>query len=137
VIVADGTKPPRYPSLAQWRIQPGSWKDAWTPDARLEFNLNNWRDWKRSGGLFEFNVVGGGIAQGYTHYDEDGEYRKVMQNTAAIMDSMISRDLKPLEREAVYWGYLDIAWLHKEDAGACLVVAKNHLKMLMQRKCVA
>jgi len=133
MIVAETPKP----SLSRLHIEPGSWMDGWTPDARLEFNLINWRDWISSGGLFEFNVVGGGMLQGYTHYDEEGEYRKVMQRTAETMNVLIRGDLKPLERDAVYWSYLDHDWHHAEHAGACLVVAKNHLKLLMQRKCVA
>lgn len=108
------------------------WERSWQPEIRVEFHLENWSVWQRAKRIpDEFHVTGGDNLQGYKHYDTEGGYLAADAITAEAMDALITGDLKRLEREAIYAAYLDCVWGSKLSFGACLVVAKQHLRTLM------
>lgn len=101
--------------------------------ARLEWHLLNWARWMRSRGLSNFHVRAKSVGEGFTHYDTDGEYEKSDAWVAENVDAII-RDLKRLERAALECEYLGAAWLEKIDIGLILVVAREGVRMGLNRR---
>jgi len=104
---------------------------------RLEFHLQNWASWMRSGGMSAFHVQGGQNLRGYPqHYDTEVERDKSDRDTAIQVDAII-RDLKKMERDALNTEYLGHEWPNNPDfLGIVLVLAREQVQAGITRRCL-
>lgn len=102
---------------------------------RLLFHLDNWARWMKSRGLSGFHVRAKSVGVGYTHYDTDreSEYEKSDNWHAENTDAVI-RDLKRLEQLALQCEYLGAIWTDPLDIGLVLVVAREGVRMGLDKR---
>ncbi len=104
----------------------------WSPQQRMDFHLQNWANWHLQHDMpEEFKISCGKHILPYRHFDAEGGYIEVDSRAAEQMEALIGDDIARLEREAVYWAYLSLSWIHAEQPEACLARAKQHLARIM------
>ncbi len=102
---------------------------------RVEFHLWNWQRWMNSGqfaGLAAPGRASGGI--GISHAaDFDQLYDQASQVVAKACDAVIG-DLGKLEQKAIRCAYLGEVWESRLSESAVLVVAKEALRIELNRR---
>lgn len=106
-----------------------------TSDERVEFHLYNWARWMRSGSYAGLGMPGRACAgMGISHSADFDQLADIADRTAAKACDAVIRNLKPLEQKAIRCAYLGEEWTSVLQEGAVLVVAKEALKMGLDRR---
>ena len=101
---------------------------------RLQWHLENWARFMRSGGGTVFRVEGGHGLRGFTHFDTESGYDKSDYDTAVQVDAVI-RDLKQMEKDALHTEYLGAVWPNTEFAlTVSLVLAREQVQIGINRR---
>ena len=103
-------------------------------DERLEEMLMNWVRWMHGGGMSDFHVKCRSVGQGFKHYDTDSSYIELDARLAKAVDTIVTHDLKSLERDAINSEYLDAVWPHAVSIHPVLVIARQAVRMGLQRR---
>lgn len=102
---------------------------------RVDFHLFNWARWMRSGGTAILGIPGRACAgMGISHSADFDQLADQSDRVAAKAVDAVIRDLKPLEAKAIRCSYLGEDWTAKEQEGAVLVIAKESVRMGLNRR---
>lgn len=104
-------------------------------DERLEFHLWNWQRWMRTGAFSDLGLPGracGGM--GISHSADFDQLADQADRVAAKACDAVIRNLKPLEQKAIRCAYLGEEWTSVLPEGAVLVVAKEALRIGLNRR---
>lgn len=105
---------------------------------RVEWHLWNWARYMRTGGYAGLSISGrasGGI--GISHSADFDQLADLADRSSARACDAVIRDLKPLEQKAIRCAYLGEDWTRPEHEGAVLVVAKESVRLGLNKRGVA
>jgi hypothetical protein len=102
---------------------------------RVEWHLYNWARYMRTGGYAGLSLPGRASGQiGISHAADFDQLADNADRIAAKTCDSVIRDLKPLEQKAIRCGYLGEDWTHVLNEAAVLVVAKEGVRLGLERK---
>lgn len=102
---------------------------------RVEWHLWNWGRYMRTGGYAGLSSPGrasGGI--GISHSADFDQLADIADRVSAKACDAVIRDLKPLERKAIHCAYLGEEWTSVLQEGAVLVVAKESVRLALNKR---
>lgn len=104
-------------------------------DDRVEFHLDNWSRWMRTGGYTGLSAphrASGGI--GISHTADFDQLADIADMQSAKACDAVIRGLRPLEQKAIRCAYLGEEWTSVLQEGAVLVVAKEAVRLGLNRR---
>jgi hypothetical protein len=105
------------------------------PEDRVEWHLYNWARFMRTGSYDILGMPGracGGM--GISHSADFDQLADQADRAAARTCDAVIRDLKPLEQKAIRCAYLGEMWESPLQEGAVLVVAKEAMRIGLNRR---
>lgn len=103
-------------------------------DERVAWHLWNWRRWMMSGDFAELGLPGRSSGMGYSHSADFDQLADQADKVAARACDAVIRGLKPLEAKAIRCAYLEEEWVSLLNEAAVLVVAKESVRLGLNRR---
>lgn len=121
-------------NLAQCRGTATVLKETFHDYDRLECLLFHWAAWMRTGFYAKLRTPGRSACIGISHSADFDQLADAADRSIARAVDAAIQDLKPLEQKALRCAYLGEQWASPLSEAAVLVVAREHLSIVANRR---